>query len=144
MRENYDIEPFEIETISLERIFIDKVFAAQFYFERRDYANVAKHVYDLTILLDNEKIAMFLNDSRYVLKVIRCERKEELNRKGGIAEDMKISNFDYFKRLSGSKEFEATFEEMQRIYVLNKKDKLTMESVNSAISKLQKIMSNFR
>ncbi|UKI14060.1 MAG: nucleotidyl transferase AbiEii/AbiGii toxin family protein [Clostridiales bacterium] len=56
MRETYDIKPFEIETISLERIFIDKVFAAQFYYERKEYSDVAKHVYDLTVLLDNEQI----------------------------------------------------------------------------------------
>ena len=60
MREVYGVEPFEIETISLERIFIDKVFAAQFYFERKDYSDVAKHVYDLTALLDNEQIKAFL------------------------------------------------------------------------------------
>ena len=69
MREVYSVEPFEIETISLERIFIDKVFAAQFYFERKDYSDVAKHVYDLTVLLDIEQIRAFLNDEKRVLEV---------------------------------------------------------------------------
>ena len=62
MREVYGVEPFGIETISLERIFFDKVFAAWFYFERKDYSDVAKHIYDLTVLLDNEQIKAFLRD----------------------------------------------------------------------------------
>ena len=140
MREVYSVEPFEIETISLERIFIDKVFAAQFYFERKDYSDVAKHVYDLTVLLDNEQIRAFLNDEKRVLEVIGYKRKEELNRKGGVAADMQIANFDYFRGLDGNKEFESAFDEMQRIYVFNEQDKLSRETVSAAISKLREIM----
>ena len=140
MREVYGIEPFEIETISLERIFIDKVFAAQFYFERKDYSDVAKHVYDLTVLLDNEQIKAFLQDKKRVLEVIGYKRKEELNRKGGVAADMQIANFDYFRGLDGNKEFEIAFDEMQRIYVFNEQDKLSKETVSAAISKLREVM----
>ena len=140
MRETYDIKPFEIETISLERIFIDKVFAAQFYYERKEYSDVAKHVYDLTVLLDNEQIKTFLKDKSLFLQVIGYKRKEELSRKGGVSANMQIANFDYFKGLAGNKEFEIAFDEMQRIYVLNKQEKLSKETVISAISKLREIM----
>lgn len=140
MRETYDIKPFEIETISLERIFIDKVFAAQFYYERKEYSDVAKHVYDLTVLLDNEQIKTFLKDKNRVLQVIGYKRKEELSRKGGVSANMQIANFDYFKGLAGNKEFEISFDGMQRIYVLNKQDRLSKETVIAAISKLREIM----
>ena len=140
MRETYDIKPFEIETISLERIFIDKVFAAQFYYDRNDYSDVAKHVYDLTVLFDNEQIKTFLKDKSRVLKVIGYKRKEELSRKGGVSANMQIANFDYFKGLAGNKEFETAFNEMQRIYVFNEQDKLSKETVIAAISKLREIM----
>lgn len=140
MRETYDVKPFEIETISLERIFIDKVFAAQFYYDRNDYSDVAKHVYDLTVLLDNEQIKTFLKDKSRVLKVIGYKRKEELSRKGGVSANMQIANFDYFKGLAGNKEFETAFNEMQRIYVFNEQDKLSKETVIAAISKLREIM----
>lgn len=140
MRETYDVKPFEIETISLERIFIDKVFAAQFYYERNKYSDIAKHVYDLTVLLDNEQIKTFLKDKNRVLQVIGYKRKEELSRKGGVSANMQIVNFDYFKGLAGNKEFEIAFDEMQRIYVLNKQDKLSKETVIAAISKLREIM----
>lgn len=140
MRETYDVKPFEIETISLERIFIDKVFAAQFYYDRNDYSDVAKHVYDLTVLFDNEQIKTFLKDKSRVLKVIGYKRKEELSRKGGVSANMQIANFDYFKGLAGNKEFETAFNEMQRIYVFNEQDKLSRETVSAAISKLREIM----
>lgn len=140
MRDTYGVEPFEIETISLERIFIDKVFAAQFYFERKDYNDVAKHVYDLTFLFDNKQIKEFLNDPKRMLKVIGYKRKEELNRKGGVAEEMKIKDFDYFDGLKGNKEFEKAFNEMQRIYVFSEQDKISKEDVFAAISELRKMM----
>lgn len=140
MRETYDVKPFEIETISLERIFIDKVFAAQFYYDRNDYSDVAKHVYDLTVLFNNEQIKTFLKDKSRVLKVIGYKRKEELSRKGGVSANMQIANFDYFKGLAGNKEFETAFNEMQRIYVFNEQDKLSKETVIAAISKLREIM----
>lgn len=140
MRNMYDVQPFEIETISLERIFIDKVFASQFYFERNNYSDVAKHVYDLTVLLDNEKIKTFLNDTNCVQKMIRYKRKEESKRIGGIDANMQIASFDYFRKLDCNKEFESAFDEMQRIYVFNEQDKLSKKIVVSAISKLRKIM----
>lgn len=140
MYEVYDVEPFEIETISLERIFIDKLFAAQFYFERKKYSDVAKHVYDLTVLLENGQIKAFLTDSKRVLSMIGYKRKEELNRKGGVAADMQISNFDYFRELDGNMEFETAFDDMQRIYVFNERDKLSLETVFSALSRLREIM----
>ena len=68
MEDLYDITPFEIKTITLERIFIDKIFASQFYFERNSYFDVAKHLYDITILFENNKIRNFLNDKEKVLK----------------------------------------------------------------------------
>ena len=77
MRDEYDIMPFEIITISLERIFVDKIFASEFYFQRKNYNEAAKHIYDLIVLLDNEQIKTFLMDKKRVLEIIGYERKEE-------------------------------------------------------------------
>lgn len=43
MRENYGLMPFKIQTIKLERIFADKILAAEFYYGRELYFDVAKH-----------------------------------------------------------------------------------------------------
>lgn len=56
LNNQYDISAFNIETIKLERIFIDKVFAAEFYFLRSKYFDMAKHLYDIVVLLKNERI----------------------------------------------------------------------------------------
>ncbi len=134
MSEVYEIKPFDIETISLERIFIDKVFASQFYYTRKKYSDVAKHIYDLTVLFSDDKIQKFLHDKQRLLQMIRYERKEELKRKGGVEEGELVAEFDYFKELKINQEFETAFDEMQRIYVFSK------EIVYSTVAKLEKVM----
>ena len=81
LRDFYNVAPFIVETISLERIFIDKVFAAEFYFKRREFSDVAKHVYDLTVLLQKEQIKVFLSNAKEVFRIVGLKRKEELVRK---------------------------------------------------------------
>lgn len=140
LREQYNVKPFIVETISLERIFIDKVFAAQFYFERNMFGDVAKHVYDLTVLLDNEQINRFLSDADRVRSIIALKRKEELIRKGGVSADKKIVEFEYFTGLTGNKAFDSKYKDMQHIYVLNEKDVISKDRVFEALSKLRKIL----
>ena len=142
LKEMYRVEPFEIETINLERIFIDKVFAAQFYFERKKYFDVAKHIYDISILLENEKIQMFLKDKEYIIEIVKLKRKEGINRKGGVLNNMKISDFPYLKELSNNTLFENELEEMQHIYVFNEKDKISKEIVYEKLQELLRIFSN--
>ena len=141
LREYYNVAPFILETISLERIFIDKVFAAEFYFERKDYGDVAKHIYDLTVLLQNEKIKAFLSNTKEVIKIVGLKRKEELIRKGGVAADMKVADFAYFTELRSTREFEVKFNEMQKIYVFDKNDELAINEALNAVGELQHIMN---
>ncbi len=140
LRENYKVQPFEIETISLERIFIDKVFAAEFYFERKDYSDVAKHVYDLTVLLKNEQINVFLKNKDEVNRIVGLKRKEELNRKGGVDAKKDIAIFEYFLGLKDNKEFDEKFTEMQKVYVFNKDDILLKDDVLQALDNLRNKM----
>lgn len=143
LERTYDVFPFEIETISLERIFIDKVFAIQFYFERKEFNDVAKHAYDITILLNNECIKTFLNNKDKLSKIIEYKRKEEKNRIGGVSQDLKIYSFDYFTKLSLCDEFSNAFEKMQKIYVFNEDDKLVLNDVINALSKLHYLLKDF-
>ena len=140
LREHYDVVPFTVGTISLERIFIDKVFAVEFYFERNEFSDVAKHAYDLTVLLQNEQIKAFLSNPNEVFRIVGLKRKEELSRKGGVDANLKVADFPYFKELQKEKEFEVRFKEMQKIYVFDKNDELTIDEVLSAVEKLQHLM----
>lgn len=142
MEDVYDVKPFVVETISLERIFVDKVFAAQFYFERNDFFDVAKHIYDLTVLVNNAQIKLFLIDKERVSKIVQYKRKEELKRKGGVAEDIKVGDFDYIDGIVGNKPFENAFDEMQRVYVFSEADKLSCEDVCAALGVLRTAFAN--
>jgi len=139
LEETYEVAPFIVETISLERIFIDKVFAAEFYFERKNYGDVAKHVYDLTVLFDNKQIQTFLSDGEKIKAVAGYKRKEELSRKGGVSADKNIADFEYFRALNGDREFSAAFKDMQRIYVFNPADIISEEAVFEALEKIRKV-----
>lgn len=140
LRESYDVSPFIVEAISLERIFIDKVFATEFYFERAEFSDVAKHIYDLTVLLQNEEIKSFLSNQNEIYRIVDLKRREENSRKGGVDENLKVTDFRYFKELYAAKEFERKFEKMQEIYVFDKNDELTMDDVLNAIKKLHQLM----
>lgn len=137
LEQYYGVTAFEIETISLERIFIDKIFASEFYHERKAYADVAKHVYDLTVLLQNEQINTFLADKDRVKQIVSLKRKEELVRKGGVSAEKKVKDFDYFSGLEGNSMFAKSFGEMQRIYVFDENDILPVQAVLEAVKRLR-------
>ena len=70
------------------------------------YGDVAKHVYDLTVLLDNETIKAFLEQKDRVAYMISLKRKEEQNRLGGVDPHTEIANFEYFRGLQGNREYQ--------------------------------------
>lgn len=141
LRESYGVQPFIVQTISLERIFIDKVFAAEFYYVRNEYFDVAKHIYDLTVIMSNDKIKTFLADKDEVTRIVALKRKEELNRKGGVDASLAIRDFSYFDGLKDNKNFAVEFERMQRTYVLIQSDKIALSKAMEAIQNLRQLLS---
>ena len=75
-----------------------------------------------------------------MISIVGLKRKEELVRKGGVAADMRVADFAYFDELKSTKEFEVKFNEMQKIYVFDKNDELTIYVVLKAIDELQHFM----
>ena len=55
LKENFDIDCFEIQVQKIERIFVDKLFASEFYYERKQYIDFAKHIYDKELKQFNSK-----------------------------------------------------------------------------------------
>ncbi|WP_353740067.1 nucleotidyl transferase AbiEii/AbiGii toxin family protein [Phosphitispora fastidiosa] len=70
----YDVCSFSIITIKLERIFVDKVFAAEFYYQRQEYFDVAKHLYDIAVLLQQKRVQAMLNNPKLLLQMISYKR----------------------------------------------------------------------
>ena len=48
------------------------------------YNDTSKHLYDITILSDNERIKKFLKNKKEQLRMIKYKREEEERRYGGI------------------------------------------------------------
>ena len=141
LKEEYNISEFDIEIVKLERIFVDKIFAAEFYYERKMYEDVSKHLYDVSIMIKNDDIKKMLSNKQELKKLINYKRKEELLRIGGISSDKKIKDFDYMK-LEFSSELVNAFNKMQKIYVLDDESVITIEDVKNTIKMLLQIFNN--
>ena len=139
LEEQFDVTKIEIEIIKLERMFIDKIFAAEFYYIRNMYTDTAKHLYDISVLFNNDKIQKLLNDKDELNKLIDYKRQEEKIRIGGIDEKTAIKDFSYFK-LEFSDSLIREFENMQNKYVLNDKYKFSIDQVKEILNKIHRQM----
>lgn len=135
LEEKFDISKIEIEIIKLERMFIDKIFATEFYYIRNMYMDVSKHLYDISILFCNDKIQKLLENKEELSKLIEYKRQEEKIRIGGIDENTRIKDFNYFK-LEFSNKLIKEFESMQNKYVLNDKYKLSIDEVKNILKQI--------
>lgn len=65
-------------------MFIDKIFAAEFYYIRNMYKDTSKHLYDISVLFENDNIKNLLNNKGELNKLIQYKREEESVRISGI------------------------------------------------------------
>ena len=75
LQSQYNVAPFMINTIRLERIFADKIFAAEFYYERKMYFDVAKHLYDVSVMFDLEQIQEMIQNQQTFLEMLGYKRR---------------------------------------------------------------------
>ena len=143
LSDEFEVKPFTILTQKLERIFVDKIFASEFYFERKLYFDVAKHVYDIVILLQNEVILDLIRDKAVFQQMVGYKRKEERERLGGVLEEMMMRKFAYLSELEEDMEFAKSFELMQRTYVLDDKDQISFDSAISSLKRVKEILTVF-
>lgn len=139
LTDSYEAGPFMIATIKLERIFVDKVFAAEFYFLRESYFDVAKHLYDLVVLLQNDKIKAMLEDEELLEKMIGFKRKEEQLRIGSELADKPINQFSYLQTGMDNVGLIKEFARMQEIYVFSDEHVITKDELQKSIEELSGI-----
>ena len=128
----------------MERIFADKVLAAEFYYQRQMLFDVAKHLYDLTLMMKTERIAALLTQQDELLKMLEYKRREEQNRIGSDLAQKPFADFLLFKALETDAKLQATFAEMQRVYVFNDADIIPFEEVIKQMSKFYGILQELR
>lgn len=129
LREQFGVEPFSINTIRLERIFADKIFAAEFYYEREMYFDVAKHIYDVSIMLDIAEIKVMLDDNMVFQEMLQYKRLEETRRTGSDLAEKKFSDFKIFDGLLENGKLKYAYTNMEKNYVFAEKDTLTFDFI---------------
>ncbi|MDC7287005.1 nucleotidyl transferase AbiEii/AbiGii toxin family protein [Blautia schinkii] len=140
LQEQFHVEPFSINTIRLERIFADKIFAAEFYYERELYFDVAKHIYDVSIMLDITEIKTMLDDSILFQKMLKYKRSEETRRTGSDLAEKKFSDFEIFDGLLENDKLKDAYTNMEKNYIFAEKDTLTFDFIISQWIRVRDIL----
>lgn len=137
----YNVKPFNIQTISLERVFIDKLFAAEAYVRKSSDPHrafeAAKHIYDLAVISDHEKItALLLNEDQMkrLLDIRIIEERERLDGIPGVAP----SEFTFFTVTENNQDVRKAYEVMQNQYVLRDCDRIDFEKALTALANIEK------
>ncbi|MCL2608253.1 MAG: nucleotidyl transferase AbiEii/AbiGii toxin family protein [Methanomassiliicoccaceae archaeon] len=134
LRDRYDVSPFSINTIRLERIFVDKVFASEFYYQREEYFDVSKHIYDLSVMLSLDEIQRLISDPAELAAMMAFKRREEEARIGSDLSEKPISDFTIFEGMKGNKGLQERFISMQDIYIFSDSDKMDFDRVTKSLS----------
>ena len=140
LEERYNVKAFQINTIRLERIFADKILAAEFYYQREEYFDVAKHIYDLTIMMQMPKIKKLLDTPLELVEMLSYKREEEKARIGSDLAEKPFSKFKLFDALRVDKELPKCFKDMQRIYIFDKKNVLDYSEVVAQMEALYDLL----
>lgn len=140
LRDQYNITPFSVNTIRLERIFVDKVFASEFYFQRNALFDVAKHLYDLSVMSRLDVIQTLLSVPAELTSMMAFKRREEKARIGSDLSEKPISAFELFHRARENRNLRSAFDNMQNIYVLEKSDRLEFDVALESLAFIKKKM----
>ena len=142
LKDEYGVMPFTVNTIRLERIFVDKVFASEFYFQRKEYFDVSKHLYDLSVMSDLSEIKLLLANPENLTAMMAYKRREERVRIGSDLSEKPISAFTVFEGMADSKALRDEFSSMQNIYVFNENDKMDFHAVVELLTAIrEKLLS---
>lgn len=136
LENQYNIKPFSVKTITLERIFIDKLFAAEFYYLRQNWFDVAKHIYDIAVLSEIPSIKELFKKRNNLDHLILLKREEELSRKGGIPKELRIKDFAFINGIRENLDFKRAFLKMQEKYVLKAQDHFALNDALNIVSQI--------
>ncbi|NLD04550.1 MAG: nucleotidyl transferase AbiEii/AbiGii toxin family protein [Synergistaceae bacterium] len=140
LKELYEVEPFDLKTIKMERIFADKLLAAEFYYQRSLLFDVSKHLYDIVIMMQQERIQRLISDDEDLIKMISYKRMEERERIGSDLTIKPFGDFSLFDKLNHDEKLKIAFLKMQDIYVFGEKDKIDYKKLLKVIEGLFEVL----
>ncbi|MCM1335709.1 MAG: nucleotidyl transferase AbiEii/AbiGii toxin family protein [Bacteroides sp.] len=136
----FDIKPFLINTIQLERIFSDKIFAAEFYYVRNELFDTAKHLFDLSVMMELPGIRKMMSDPDMFLEMLSFKRDEERERIGSDLSEKRFSDFCLYASVNEDKNLQTAFREMQEIYVFKQEDMMEFSDMKRKIRDLNCVL----
>jgi len=134
LQKQYNVTPFFIDTIRMERIFVDNVFASEFYYQRREYFDVSKHIYDLSVMSGLNEIQKLLSNPAELSAMVAFKRREEKARIGSDLSEKPISDFKIFEGMRENEDLRDKFISMQDIYIFNDSEKIDFYNVVASLS----------
>ena len=137
---SYDVKQFPVNTICLERIFADKILAAEFYYQREMYFDVAKHMFDLSVMMQMPKIQTLLDQPTMLVQMLTYKRAEEKERMGSDLAQKPFSDFTLFVEMRRNSKLEEDFMKMQRIYIFDENDVMAYSEVVNRLDILNGIL----
>ncbi len=99
LRETFGVCEFPIKNISIERMFADKLLAAEFYYERKEYFDGSKHIYDLLSMSELSRIRELLSNEDNFIHALSYKREEEKLRIGSDLASKPLKDLKIFKWL---------------------------------------------
>lgn len=142
LEKQFAVAPFSIKSIKQERIFADKILAAEFYYQKKEYFDVSKHLYDLTVMMTLPRIQEMLSNPPYFVRMLSYKRLEETVRKGSALSNLPFNQFVLFSELEDNKTLADYFMRMQRIYVFDDKDVFSYQEMTQSMVQLNQILLN--
>ena len=138
LKNRYEVVPFEVNTIRLERIFTDKIFAAEFYYLRANYFDVAKHIYDIAIMSELEVIRQLIDNPAEMKTMISYKRREEEIRIGSTLSDKPLSEFSIIREAIENDALREAYVSMQDIYIFDPDDRVDFSKAITTFSGVMK------
>lgn len=137
----YEMHPFLINTISLERMFVDKILAAEFYIERNNWFDVAKHLYDIHFMLGFKEIQKLLDDDDTLIRLLSYKRAEETERKGSDLDLKPLADLSIYEIIDNSNELCTAFDKMQEVYVFQNEYIVNLNDVKNSLADIRDIFN---
>lgn len=142
VKRRYEIEDFAIKNITLERIWCDKLLAAEFYTERQQYFDVAKHVYDIINMTRMSRIQRLLTSEDAFISNLAYKRIEETKRIGSDLWNKPLHSLSLYNCVH-SDIFKQEYANMQQKYVFDKKYVIPIEDIVKGVEALQGLFDKY-
>lgn len=138
---NVGCSAFYINTIAFERMFCDKLLAAEYYALRGEYFDVAKHVYDLSLMMTCGRISDLMSDKQRFIEILSYKRIEEISRLGSELDRKPLNELIFFSDIQEGRLSDA-YEKMQSIYIFNPIYRISEDVLKKDMSVLKEYIDN--